>query len=81
MRLTDAQRRALAHMAGLERLAAEQGTCPHAAPGQGPIHNSTAAALVRLGLAEKVKWCRHGADWPEVRLTERGRGAAEGAQA
>ena len=78
MRPTEAQRHALAHMANLERLAAEQGTCPHAAPGQWPIHTSTAAALVRQGLAERVKWCRHGADWPEVRLTERGRDAAGG---
>ena len=77
MRLTDAQRRALAHMAELERLAAEQGTCPHAAVGA-TLNNSTLAALVRMGLAEKVRWCRHGADWPEVRLTERGRGAAGG---
>ena len=70
-------RHALAHMAQLERHAAEHGTCPHAAlDSLGLVRQGTAKALVRRGLAERVQWCRFGADWPELRLTDTGRSLA-----
>ena len=76
MTLSLPMRRALAHMAELEQLAADTGTCPNAVlDGSGGVTKGTANALVRRGLAENVKWCRFGADWPELRLTERGRSA------
>lgn len=79
MTLSPTMRHALSHMAKLERLAAESdgGGCPNAAlDGSGVISKGTANALIRRGLAENVKWCRFGADWPELRLTESGRGLA-----
>jgi hypothetical protein len=61
-------------MAELEQLAGDTGTCPNAVlDGSGVVTKGTANALVRRGLAENVKWCPFGADWPELRLTESGR--------
>ena len=79
MALSPTMRHALSHMARLESYAAGHGTCPHAqCGGHGSmVSQGTAKALVRRGLAERVQWCRFGADWPELRLTESGRERAE----
>ena len=78
MTLSPTMRHALSHMAQLERIAAESdGTlCPNAVLDGSGVTRGTANALVRRGLAENVKWCRFGADWPALRLTESGRGLA-----
>ncbi len=74
MTLSPPMRRALAHMAELEQLAGDTGTCPNAVlDGSGVVGTRTATALVRRGLAEPVGRCPFGADWPELRLTESGR--------
>ena len=68
----------LRRMARLEQVAAKAKTCPNAIfdGRKGSIPRGTGKALLRRGLVERVQWCRFGADWPELRLTEDGRAAA-----